>query len=384
MAALPSCGLRGLIKSLLSPQITTSDHAETSTSQYVCARKRYLSGRKGRTRVYRISGKHTGRDGRKVRLYTNVEGVDLDNDERQSFAGIHCTMQYTKGCSPRQKKYHSSPKPDAAGQRRLKAKRLAVKPRDASNDGSGSRSEGNGIAPSRARFLSASSNEEWDVPRHLRFGREDGKYIFRKSYNESRSRMGVVSRREGSQNDRRREVDCFDERTSRVEGRERRALDHYCSGALPIPKHPSNRPSLESAPIFPSRRSRTAAANNTVKLVINPGKDTSELKEHESLDREQNAFRVSEAPGSPFKQPGLTPQESSELVFGTSSKVGTRRRLRAGRADDHIAPDVHESASQLVHDPSLGKIQQKTGAYSSSRNPPALDLEHNIFNHGEY
>ncbi|KAH6865474.1 hypothetical protein BKA58DRAFT_286960, partial [Alternaria rosae] len=267
MAALPSCGLRGLIKSLLSPQITTSDHAETSTSQYVCARKRYLSGRKGRTCVYRISGKHTGRDGRKVRLYTNVEGVDLDNDERQSFASIHRTMQYTKGCSPRQNKHHSSPKPDAAGQRRLKAKRLAVKPRDASNDGSGSRSEGNGIAPSRARLMSASSNEEWDVPRHLRFRREDGKYIFRKSYNESRSRMGV-----------------------------------------------------ESTPILPSRRSRTAAANNTVKLVINPRKDTSELKEHESLDREQNAFRVSKAPGSPFKQPGLTPQESSGLVFGTSSK----------------------------------------------------------------
>ena len=315
MVLLPSCGLRGLIKSLLSPQITTSDYAENSAPRYVCARKKYQSGRRGRTCVYRVNGARTGNGGRKVRLYTNVEGVDLDDDERQSFAGIQRTMRYTKGRSPRQKTHRSPPIADATGKRRPKAKKLAVKAHD---EGSGSRSEGNGIAPSRARLLSASSDKVWDVSRHLRFG-GNGKHIFWKSHNGSRSRTRDVNPCDGSQIPRRKEAGRFGEPTSPAEERVRRRRDHYCSGALPIPEHPSNRPSLESAPILSSRRSRTAAANNTIKLVINPEKYTSKLEEHVSLDGEQNAFGVTEAPGSPFRQPGLTPQESSDLVFGTIS-----------------------------------------------------------------
>jgi len=380
---LPSCGLRGLIKSLLSPRITTSDDAETSTPRYVCARKKYQSGRKGRACVYRVSGERTGNGGRKVRLYTNVEGVDLDDDERRSFAGIQRTMRYTKGRSPRPEKCHSSRIPRSVGKERLKAKRLAGKAHDASDEGSDSRAEGNGIMPSRARLLSASSDEVWDVPRHLRFG-DNGKHIFCQSHNGSRSRTRDVNPREGSRIHRRKEAGRFGEPTSQAEERVRRRRDHYCSGALPIPEHRSNRPSLESAPILPSRKSRTAAANNTIKLVINPEEYTSKLEEHKSLAGEQNVFGVSEAPGSPFRQPGLTPQESSDLVFGASSQVETRRRLRAGRADDHITPDVHESASQLVPDPSLGKTQQNANAYSLSRNPPASDLGHTMLSHGEH
>ena len=362
---LPSCGLRGLVKSLLSPQVTTSDHAETSAPRYVCARKKHQSGRKGRTCVYRVSGERTGNGGRKVRLYTNVEGVDLDDDERRSFAGIQRTMRYTKGCSPRQKTHRSPPIADAAGKRRPKAKKLAVKAHD---EGSGSHSEGNRIAPSRARLLSASSDEVWDVPRHLRFG-DNGKHIFCKSHNGSRSRTRDVDPCEDSQIHRRKEADRCGEPTSQAEERVRRRRHRYCSGALPIPEHRSNRPSLEAAPTLPSRNSRTTAAKDTIKLVVNPEEYTTRMEEHESIDGEQNAFGTSEAPGSPFRQPGLTPQESSDLVFGTRSRVETRRRLRAGRADDHIAPDVHESASQLARDPSLGKIQQDTDAYSLSRNP---------------
>jgi len=309
-----------------------------------------------------------------------VEGVNLDDDERQSFAGIQRTMRYSKGRSPRQKTHRSPPKADAASKRRPKAKKLAVKAHD---EGSGSRREGDRIAPSRARLLSASSDEVWDVPRHLRFG-ENGKHIFCKSHNGSRSRTRDIDRREKPQIHRRKEAGRFGEPTSQAEGRVRRPRDDYCSGALPVPEHRSNTPSLESAPILSSRRSRTAAANNTIKLVINPEKYTPKLEDHVSLDGEENAFGISEAPGSPFRQPGLTPQESSDLVFGASSQVETRRRLRAGRADDHIAPDVHESASQLARDPSLGKIQQKTDAYSLAQSPSALDFGHSVLKHDEH
>ncbi|CAN9098223.1 unnamed protein product [Alternaria alternata] len=89
----------------------------------------------------------------------------------------------------------------------------------------------------------------------------------------------------------------------------------------------------------------------------------------------QTDSAVSEAPRSPFRQPGLTPQESSDLIFGTSFEMASRRKLRAGSMDDRIALDVHEFASHLVRDHPLGEAEQKKEARSSSHKPNTLNLK---------
>ena len=76
-------GIRGAIRSLLSPQSTSSDCNERSTPQYVCARKRYESERKGRICVYRIGDERTDSGGRKVKVELqrlDVKPCDLSDD----------------------------------------------------------------------------------------------------------------------------------------------------------------------------------------------------------------------------------------------------------------------------------------------------------------
>jgi hypothetical protein len=153
--------------------------------------------------------------------------------------------------------------------------------------------------------------------------------------------------------------------TERREQDPYKKLETYCSGALPIPQHQRGQLSLDSALTDPSRQLRETAVDSTIELVD----DTSGVVKNDQVNGERDGSVVSEAPGSPFVQPGLTLQESSDLVFGTGSKINMWRKLRVGRMDDRIAPDVHEFASQLVRDDPLGETEQKTEACSASRKP---------------
>jgi hypothetical protein len=370
--ALAKCGIRQAIKSLLSPRELTNDHTEDSTQRYVCARKRYGSGRKGRISVHRVSDERTDSQGRKVRLYTNVEGVDLDEDERQSFLGIEHTMSHNRGRSVKQKKIHASPRSDTMRESKVKLKKLAVKSHHAGDKDSDRLPESGITTPYRARHLSASSNEERDTPQPVTVR----KHPHHKSRSGRHRRPGVVHHSQSSQSDSRPADGRVEKRTSRVERRVQKGREPHCSGALPTPQRLSRRPSLGSTLANPSGKFRTAATDHAATIILDPGKDTSRLIECDSVDAERNAFRPLETPGSPFRQPGLTPQESSILVFGSSSQMETRRALQAGRMDDRIAPDVHESVSQLVNDRPLDRAEHKVDACSLSRGPSTLDLEH--------
>jgi len=365
-------GIRGAIRSLLSPQSTSSDCNERSTSQYVCARKRYESGREGRICVYRIGDECTDSGGRRVRLYTNVEGANLDEDERQSFIGIEHIGNYNMSRSTRQKKGRTPPTPDRGTKSKVELQRLDVKPCDLSDDGSDRRSKSDGTAPSQAKGLSSSSNKESIVLRPVDKRRRSR----RKPQNDPHGGVGVVDRcRSPSQTLRRHKASRFGDRILR-EGPIDNELGAYCSGALPILQHLLDRLSLEAAPTEPLRRTPRTTIGSTIKLVNDLRSDTSGATEHHQVSGKQTDSVVSEAPGSPFRQPGLTPQESSDLVFGTSFEMASRRQLRAGRMDDRIAPDVHKFASHLARDNPLGGAEQKTDARSSSHKSYALNLKH--------
>ncbi|CAN9089569.1 unnamed protein product [Alternaria alternata] len=363
-------GIRGAIRSLLSPQSTSSDCNERSTPQYVCARKRYESGRKGRICVYRIGNERTDRGGRRVRLYTNVEGANLDEDERQSFIGIEHTRNYNMSRSTRHKKGRTPPTPDRGIKSKVELQRLDVKPCDLSDDGSDRRSKSDGPAPSQAKGLSSSSNKDSIVPRPVDKRRRSR----RKPQNDPHG-VGVVDRcRSPSQTLRRQKASRFGDRLLR-EGPVDNELGACCSGALPIPQHQLDQLSLEAAPTEPPRRTSKTTIGSTIKLVNGLRSDTSGATKHYQVGGKQTDSVVSEAPGSPFRQPGLTPQESSDLIFGTSFEMASRRKLRAGSMDDRIAPDVHEFASHLVRDHPLGKAEQKKEARSSSHKPNTLNLK---------
>ena len=365
-------GIRGAIRSLLSPQSTSSDCNERSTPQYVCARKRYESGRKGRICVYRIGDKRTDSGGRKVRLYTNVEGANLGEDERQSFIGIEHTGNYNMSSNRRHKKGRTPPTPDRGIKSKVELQRLDVKPCDLSDDGSDRRSKSDGTAPSQAKGLSSSSNKESIVLRPVDKRRRSR----RKPQNDPHGGVGVVDRCQSpNQTLRRHKASRFGDRLLR-EGPVDNELGAYCSGALPIPQHQLDRLSLEAAPTEPPRRTPKTTIGSTIKLVNDLRSDTSGATKHHQVSGKQTDSVVSEAPRSPFRQPGLTPQESSDLIFGTSFEMASRRKLRAGSMDDRIAPDVHEFASHLVRDHPLGEAEQKKEARSSSHKSNTLNLKH--------
>ncbi|KAF1831623.1 hypothetical protein BDW02DRAFT_474608, partial [Decorospora gaudefroyi] len=102
--AVAQRGFRGVFKTLLSPSGAVPDSTAKPQPRYACARKKYRSGRKGRTSVYRVVGEHSDERGRKVRHYSNVEGENLDEDERGEFAGIEKIADCSKRCSVRRKK----------------------------------------------------------------------------------------------------------------------------------------------------------------------------------------------------------------------------------------------------------------------------------------
>jgi hypothetical protein len=370
--AIARHGVRGAIGSLLSPQNTTSVRAENSTPRYVCARKKYQSGRRGRICVYRISDQRTNRDGRKVRLYTNVEGVNIDEDERRNFTGIVHTSNYNRGRSTRQKKGRTPPTPDKAIKSKIEPMRLDVKPYDLSDEGSDRRSKGHGMAPAEAKGSGSSLSKESVAPRPV----NSRKHSRRKSIGGPHREVGIVERhRSPSRTLRRQKASRFVDRTSREISMQEEFVTH-CSGALPILHHQHDRRSLKPAPTQLLRNLRETTIGSTTKVVNDVGGKPSRMVEHHHVDGKHNDSVGSEAPGSPFRQPGLTLQESSDLVFGTDSKVETRRKLRVGRMDDRIAPDVHEFASQIVRDDPLGEAEQETDARSPSEKPHALGLEH--------
>ncbi|KAG9187174.1 hypothetical protein G6011_05045 [Alternaria panax] len=132
---------------------------------------------------------------------------------------------------------------------------------------------------------------------------------------------------------------------------------------------------MKSAPTRPPRRPRETTIDSTIKPTNDAGNDKSGIVEHDLVNEDKHESVVSEALRSSFRQPGLTPQESSDLVFGTGSKVETRRKQQAGCIDDRIAPDVHEFASQIVRDDPLGEAEKMTEASSPSQKPYASGLE---------
>ena len=368
--AIARHGAQGAIRSILSLQNATDEDAENSTLRYACARKRYESGRKGPMCVYRISDERRNCDGHRVRLYTNVEGANLDEDEPQSFTGIEYSRNYNMGRSMRQKKGRTPPTPDKVIKSKVELERLDVEPYPLTDEGSDRRSKSDNTAPSQAKRLSLSSspNKEFGVREPV----SSRKHLRRRSHSDSHRGVSVVKcRRSPSRALKRRKAGRFSDRTSRARPIQEE-LETYCSGALPIPQHQRGQLSLDSALTDPSRQLRETAVDSTIELVD----DTSGVVKNDQVNGERDGSVVSEAPGSPFVQPGLTLQESSDLVFGTGSKINMRRKLRVGRMDDRIAPDVHEFASQLVRDDPLGETEQKTEACSASRKPYALGLEH--------
>jgi hypothetical protein len=94
--------------------------------QYISARRRYKSGRKGRVSVYRVVDDHIDNCGRRVKTYANVEGGDLDRDERESFIGIE-KRKITKGQSVRQKKNRTSHEGDTPKKDEPQVKRPPIK-----------------------------------------------------------------------------------------------------------------------------------------------------------------------------------------------------------------------------------------------------------------
>ncbi|KAA8613833.1 hypothetical protein PtrSN002B_008554 [Pyrenophora tritici-repentis] len=143
--ALTARRLRGSLQTLLSPHQTRPDESERSYPRYVCARKSHSSGRKGRISVYRVRGKYPSEHGQIAKLYSNVRGADLDEDERGSFAGVKRISSEGRGRRVRQKMDQAA---DKLKKNKGKAKTLAIKtakPRDA---GPIKRAKGNGTAQS--------------------------------------------------------------------------------------------------------------------------------------------------------------------------------------------------------------------------------------------
>jgi hypothetical protein len=363
--ALAKYGVRGAIKSLLSPQESTSDYTESSAPRYVCARKNYESGRKGRICVYRISDEHTDSDGRKARLYTNVEGVHIDEDERQSFTGIEHTRSYNSGRSLKQKKNRIPLESDEVRKGKADVKKPTIEADDSSDEGSEKCSKNNGITPFQAR---GSTSYEQSVVHRPAVNIQ--KRARRKSRSDPQRRVSVVERRRSSHGvHRHQKADHNGGLPSRAERHVRKERATHCSGAPSIPQHQSDHLRLGSALMEPSRQPRQSAIGSTIKLNIDASMQAAGVLEYDRDDGERNEYVVREARRSPFRQPGLTSQESSDLVFGTSSKVEPRRRLQVGRMNDRVAPDVHELASQLACGHPLGETGAQSNRFLSTATP---------------
>jgi hypothetical protein len=119
--ALAKLRLRGYVRSSPSPQ------DDESRPQYVSARRRYKSGRKGRISVYRVVDDHIDNRGRRVKTYANVEGGDLDCDERESFIGIEKKKNIKRGQSVRHKKNRTSQEGDTPKKDEPQVKRPPIK-----------------------------------------------------------------------------------------------------------------------------------------------------------------------------------------------------------------------------------------------------------------
>ncbi|KAH8637084.1 hypothetical protein IG631_08919 [Alternaria alternata] len=274
--------------------------------------------------------------------------------------------------STRHKKGRTPPTPDRGIKSKVELQRLDVKPCDPSDDGFDRRAKSDGTAPSQAKESSSSSDKESIVLRPVDKRRRSR----RKPQNDPHGGVCVVDRcRSPNQTLEQHKASRFGDRSLR-EGSVDNELGAYCSGALPIPQHQLDRLSLEAAPTEPPRRTPKTTIGSTIKLVNDLRSDTSGATKYHQVSGKQTDSVVSEAPGSPFRQPGLTPQESSDLIFGTSFEVASWRKLRAGSMDDRIAPDVHEFASHLVRDHPLGEAEQKKEARSSSHKSNTLNLKH--------
>lgn len=123
--ALAAHRVRGALRTLLSSHQTNRVEYEGPDSQYVCARKSYTSGRKGRISVYRVRDEYANEHGQMVKLYANVQGADLDEDERGSFAGVERISSHGRGRRVKQKTVQPAGRLKKS---KREAQTLAIKP----------------------------------------------------------------------------------------------------------------------------------------------------------------------------------------------------------------------------------------------------------------
>ncbi|EDU49645.1 hypothetical protein A1F97_08671 [Pyrenophora tritici-repentis] len=317
--ALTARRLRGSLQTLLSPHQTRPDESERSYPRYVCARKSHSSGRKGRISVYRVRGKYPSEHGQIAKLYSNVRGADLDEDERGSFAGVKRISSEGRGRRVRQKMDQAA---DKLKKNKGKAKTLAIKtakPRDA---GPIKRAKGNGTAQSEDFAQDEISTAE-----------PSAEHALRQEIQRSVQQELALS-------------------TSK---------DQFGRQLVPTVAKPS-------------KKGQQAAASRGTKVV----KDGRHNQKKVFRDRRQDSDSsiVLEATATSFRQPGMTSQDSDALVFGVGSQRIPRSDLRADLMHDCITPDVHTHASQTPEDDRLVEVDgQQTDLSNLSQKLLALNLQ---------
>lgn len=312
--ALAKHGVRGALNTLFCSQLNDGDDSGTVNTRYVSARKKHKSGRKGRASVYRVLDTKTTEDGHQERRYTNVEGPDLDEDQRLGFTGVTKATDYRRGHSVRRTMVQGRQRENSPG--RSKTMR---KGRSRRRSGVDSESSGK---------CKLSDMEAREPAPHRRTGGSRTSSSRRPALQDaSRVREGLVQRKTN-------------------------AVRQPQTARPSVFQPPPDRFSQTAAAPAATRRSKlkkNATASKTARLVGDVAAEEAE-GERVGEDEESGVFNHPEITEDPFTQPGMTPQESVNLVFGASSLAAQRSDMRGRCVDDRLAPNVHERVSQYGAD----------------------------------
>jgi hypothetical protein len=287
-----------LRQALLSPQDNEPQ------PQYVAARRRHKSGRKGRISVYRVVDDHIDDRGRRVRRYANVERDDLDDDERESFIGTEKRNSIKRGQSVSQRKNRTLHTPYEERQGKIytpqedepQAKRPLIRSIKKVEVSRGRWLEGGNTrqaaakarAQAKARRSRPDENHGTSPPDHRQQCQEASDSGISSNDGVTYNIAGLAT------------IETLDE------------SEFMCSGALPAPNRRSQSSSARAS--RPARPEKAAADYKTIKAIEEAG----------AIQEKYEASDPSEVLSSSFRQPLLSPHESKRLVFGAHSKGGSR------------------------------------------------------------
>lgn len=298
--ALAKYGVRGSLQALLSPQHKDRDGTHGVNTEYVCARKKTKSRRKGQLSVYKVIHEGTTDEGHKARYYQNVEAIDSDDNERASFVGIMKMTDSDMGHSVRRtvrKHQMEHPAGNSNG----------VLERHSSNqhrmDRAASRESGildatssGGLSPCPRRTS----------PRTAAYSSSDVRNVVTTSgprvlLTQEHDRRKNAGPRTGPQ----RRKYLVQEPETRMS-----------SGVLPWQELLGERFAGPEARRNPKLGKKMKATSG-----LEAGVEEIEMKKQSEIQgRESGVSMVSECSGRQFIQPGLTARESANLVFGEGSQ----------------------------------------------------------------